>query len=1140
MSEINKFAKGSSIDPDDVSKELKKLFDVSPKEDEFENLAIDTEFGKRSVAQTKSDGFTAYPEDIKEIGHGNFLEVLAVDLYSPKLPDAIHCDKFDEEFNPIVEYLKGLGHDVVAKPVRRGKINEILTKTAERKYKKLSGKKLEKALRKDKVLSLELEQYGLDITKIKLSIGTKRGKRKIRFAQDKRKVRLISFFGFADYFKSFGRNWQWLFKDEALLVQFRTVKKQGKMRFSAVIDGVPVDINIELFDTRYVFPPRKASLDGQIKTFGLDKKFGIKLSISEAIFEIYGDVVTELWCKENMVLVKYKYPLVFVPYGKQDAKLTYYLYEELCLMKKKAGEMLNLNSVDELKETCGSNIKDYLYSLIYQNFQNQRLAEKIALEKTKKRAGVGFDVEDETASEIILTEEEVKYIKHVVDTMFEKGTCKSLSKIYGNDFGRIPLTTVGGLLYTRLVEYPHIKGILLDLDLNSCYATVLTNMNLYLGRPVLSTFHYNKPKLKEVIQELRKLNVAKDAWFVRVSGHFKKAVNTILMSDLNFKADKNILDDYARYAYDEKIDEEKDSINLIDAGKIPEPNDSSKILTKMVNHGIINEGTLTVINDLPDCWVQEYMELRVDCVIYYHPDHIYDTIEEVEEAQKKLPKNPVVEKMGDECLKIINHQIHQDNVCLKYSIKKDFKNIKEIRKILKEAKDPLQEILKLIMNSAYGILASLVMKSNDVVASNFITGCARAAAWRMTVFLNGFSPITDGCSFNWLNTCYGYKLKNILKENPDYLTKFDPTIQNQIPLDSVFKEYLEDGKLNKMGFNKLYKEGLIDFLGGNDWLIDLFDYELKDENDRLLFTDYQNTGAGNYIKSGTWGSKFKCRSYQDVNELVDWFSAACSEDYSNHFIFADKEIVKLSQGSIDAIRILQDSDAVANNEKFRLGMPEDTAALIYDSGICHPMGYTKDKFKLMKLISPSQFLYNNFDEYKEVFKLCAMCGSISKYLLTNNWTYDLDEEFLSEFKAYGDKGKIISPIVNDNFIHHYHEMNRKSPVGLGLELLIYGSENLNSIKDVRRKIQEILEDFRDSNKKNFNLKKKIHFVERILPNLDESKYLKHLLAATVILKTNAKIDYIQTLANSAFDPMQRVVFIGDIHQLKNEKKPLWG
>ena len=71
----------------------------------------------------------------------------------------------------------------------------------------------------------------------------------------------------------------------------------------------------------------------------------------------------------------------------------------------------------------------------------------------------------------------------------------------------------------------------------------------------------------------------------------------------------------------------------------------------------------------------------------------------------------------------------------------------------------------------------------------------------------------------------------------------------------------------------------------------------------------------------------------------------------------------------------------------------------------------------------------------------------------------------------------------------------------------------------------------------FDLKNQLNFTQRILPRLDESKYLKHLLAATIILKTNAKIDYIQMLANSTIDPMQRVVFIGDIRQLRYEKKP---
>ena len=1077
-------------------------------------LAVDTEYGVRDVRVAKEDGITAYGESIQQLNHGKFLEVLSLGGYSPDLKASLYSDKFDEDYNPIVEILRQKGYEVKTTPVRRGVINKLLTKYYQ-KHKKRSHKKALEKLKQDKVLKVELNNYGVDLSKIKLSLGEYKGKIEVRFSYPKIDVLLITFFGFADYFKIFGKNWYWLFKEEALLTQFRTVKIQGKMRFSAVVDGVPVDFNIQFFDTRYVFPPRKASLEGQILTYGIADEVGNKVKISEAIKERYGDDVTEKWCKENMGIVKVKYPDIFKEYTIHDAYLTWLLYRKQSQMKVDVGKELGLQEVLTLRETCGSNIQDFLFGLIHKHF---------------------IEVEE------ISDPEKIKKYCGEIDWMYKLGGCKSLSKLYGNDYGRVPLSTVGGLLYTRMVQKALIIGLLLDLDLSSCYATSLTQMSLYIGEPVLSTYHFNKPKLKEVIEELNEINVAKDGWFVRASGKLDKAINTLVLSDLAYKKDKHILEDSKRYAYEENIDDEKDTVNLIDSGKVPEPNDNSKLFSKKINHGIITQATLTTINDLPDEWIEEYLNLEVDCVVYYHPDYTFETLAKANNAKTFLPGNPVVEEMGKGCLKVVSRQVYKNNVCVKFPLADYYTEVKEIRKKLKDAKVPIQEIYKLILNSTYGILASMVMHSNNPVASNWITSCARGAAWRMTLSLNGFNPITDGSSFNWKNIPLGKTLKDILSVNPEYIVEFGEYICNPERLENFLDEIVEVAgkeKANTKGFNNFYKRHLEAFLGKTDWLVDMFDYELKDEKNRLIFTKYANTGAGNYLKAGEWGESFKCRSYQAIPELIEWFKESCNGNYERHVITIDREIIKLSQGSVDAIRILQDADAVWNNEKFRLGIPEDTAEQIYMDGMSHPMGFSKEKFKLMKLVNPSQFVCEDTRQYKALICLCGLCGSISKKILTGNWVYDLDKDYLSQFKAYGMNGKIISPDIDDAFIRDYHEMNKKSPVGIGLELLTYGSQSLNSIQDVRNRIYELLREYKLTKSGVFDLKSSLNFAQRILPRLDDSKYLKHLLAATIILKTNAKIDYIQMLANSTIDPMQRVVFIGDIRQLRYEKKPNW-
>ncbi len=1069
-------------------------------------LALDTEFTTKSIELIKELGLTSL--DIDSLIFGELQEVLAISGYSPTFDKYLYSDSFSENYNPIIELLQQLKYNVEAKPVSRAIINNLLTKYFNR-YKKRSTKKALEALKKDKVLRVELENYGIDIKNLELEVRRKNNRSIVCFKRKTITFKLIFFFAFADLFKSFGRKWQWLFKDEALLTQFRTIKMQGISRFGCVVNGTPIDIKIEIFDTRYVFPPRKASLDGQVKTFGIDEKLGSKVKISEAIRERYGDEITEQWCKKNMDIVKSKYPDIFKEYALQDARLTWELYTTLVEMKMSVGQEFGLEGLPNLRETCGKNIEDFLFNLIFNHFGEL---------------------------ENITSENSEELNKEILE-LYKLGSGKHISKLYDNAYGYIPTSTVGGLLFTRMVSQAIAIGVMLDLDLSSCYASALTQMNLYIGEPIFTTYHFNKPKLFEALDEIKELGVKKDAYYIRVSGKLNNAWNSLLLSDLKFNKKYHILEDFERYIYDEG-NQEKDTVNLIDAKKPNEPTENCKLFTKEINHAIITQATLTAIQDLPPEWIDEYLNLEVDAVCYYHPDYIFDTVSELLEAQKELPSNPVKEEIGDSCLKIVSKQVYKNNACLKFPIATYYQNIKKIRKELKEKKVPIQEIYKLILNSTYGILASFVMKSNNPVAANWITSCARGAAWRMVLSLNGFAPITDGTSLIWFHIPTNKTLHEIIAKNPRYLIEFDESIINSLKPEDVLSLMVKN-KPNTKGFNEFYKDNLKRFLGKTDWLIEMFDYELKDEENQLTFNNYYNTGAGNYIKKGEWGETFKCRSYQAVPELVEWYKKACAGKYSEHFISMDREIVKLSQGSLDAIHILQDADTVANDEKFRLGMLEDTAEQISLEGICHPMGFAVEKFKLMKLISPSQFNCENLQQYKALLCLCHKCGNISKELLTGNWISELDEDYLSQFKAYGINGKIITPEVDEALIKHYHQMNKQSPIGLGLELLIYGSESLKTITDVRVKINQLLKEYKTTHKGEFDLKNQLAFTQRILPRLNESKYLKHLFAATTILKTNAKANYIQLLANSPVDPMQRVVFLGDVKQLRKETTPKW-
>ena len=64
---------GESLTPQGNQKEKTNLFELP-----IVRLALDTEFGVRSVSTAKSEGMTAYGEKLENLSHGNFLEVLSL------------------------------------------------------------------------------------------------------------------------------------------------------------------------------------------------------------------------------------------------------------------------------------------------------------------------------------------------------------------------------------------------------------------------------------------------------------------------------------------------------------------------------------------------------------------------------------------------------------------------------------------------------------------------------------------------------------------------------------------------------------------------------------------------------------------------------------------------------------------------------------------------------------------------------------------------------------------------------------------------------------------------------------------------------------------------------------------------------
>lgn len=1041
---------------------------------------------------------------------------LAIPLFCPEL-QAVHCiDKDDLTVDlDVISYLlekQGFKADKVNRIQLESKLNELWKKKG---YKSFTKKSLED-FRNEKLVKNEFERLNLDIDKCEIDWSKKKKQLYIRFRSVE--VDIQFFFAYADLFRIFGKDCQVIWYERAKLTQFRTIKIMGMVRITKLINGIPTDFNIKIFDNRYCLPPIKASLENQAKTFGVDKyleqlanstsnveikqliaRYKSKVKISEVIKERYGDVVEEQWCKEHMDIVRSKYPDVFKEYAMMDCLVTWGLNQALNGLLGEVCTMLDIQTPN-LAETCGKNIENILLSLIKKHF-------KIKDKKNEEDEG------DENSSF------NIKNLKDLISL----GRSEALALIDGNQYGIIPSTVTGGLLFSRTSKLSLIIGDMFDLDLASCYATLLCSMNLYLGQPVHLTFKYEKPTLKRVFELLKARIIPMDAWELQVSGKLDKATNTLILSNSQFDDEKCILTDYKRYAMPSDVDLEEENLNLIDADKPSEPTSTSKVSLKEINGGKVTYATITALSDLPEEFFDEFMNLSVDAIIYYEPSLMCNTTEEYLAKKSVVTPNNIEEFLTENLQKTTISKLSDANCCLVFPIGQYYQEIKKFREQMKAVKNPVQEIFKLILNSTYGILASLVMDVNNSVAANWITSCARAASWRMTNALNGLNPITDGTAINGNTIPFGMTFHEVLAKYPDYLEHYQPDIKNDVILS-----FKKEGD-----FNDMYIKHLESFIGKSDWLTQMYSYALKDENGEFHYEKHYNTNAGNYVKSGKHGDTFKCRSYRKTPELISWFKECCETNYTRHLIYADKSIVKLSQGSVDAIRILKDAEDVANRGKSLVKMPSELANQIAVTGICHPMGFSRHEVKVLKLISPSQFLTKDFRQLKILTALYEECKSISKILLPGtDWSRKLAiKKIETEFPIITSDGYLDKVEYREDL--DYAGYNKFNPVGLGFELLIWANRDFKCLNDVRNRIVELINNY-DSNDDQWNLREDLTW-SRLVENLESNIYLKHFLASVIIAKLNYEIDYRQTLANSVNDPMARVQFLGDITTLKHEQ-----
>jgi hypothetical protein len=1007
------------------------------------------------------------------------LLVDSIQLYIPQICKE-YCLVYDyseltNDFNPWFQPLSDLGYSV--KPLEDEQLNQLLIEVQSIYDDLTDGINNSTELRKvvtqaindgywDEVLS------NFSLPRECLQYKRSKGVSEVVIDLPKIIIELEAFFAEADLFKVIGKNWQSYILQAELesrrIVKTRhfsihkTNKKTGEVSTAVVkrfielpptyFEGVLYEVKLVLRDAMNRFPVLSGKgLDNQCRVYQTDFQ---KLNVETDELAARLGLKSKNDIKLNMSLFRKQEPTLFSQYGGSDCFATDSLSDKQQELLDGIRSDFGLKRLD-IKDTTGSNVSSFIYDLILKYFGGCN-SDSISLIKSKVR----------------------------------QSNADNFQKIELNQFGVQTTRTTGGLLYSRVAKYPVLKGYFGDLDESSCYATKLSSINIYLGQHIVSTFKLKKykPKLKEVLEFLSN-NCPRDAWLVRVSGKLETALNTIVLSDLSFQSKK------IKFKTIFDIDPGRKSVGQFNAYKTSNKEAVSTILLKEIKFGVITADIWDCIKALPKSWVAEYLNLAVDALVFIPNELICESLKELQEKSENYPDEESTEQFDPKTgLMGIKAQYSKKNLCLKFPIKNYFQELKFKREKYKIDTNPIQEVYKLFLNSGFGALACEHLPINNLLAANIITGGARATSWLMINALNGFQVITDGSTFSWEHIPVGLKFTDILETNPWYLVDYEPSIKSNINQE----------RFNQSWINKDFRKHLYDFynVDKNHIPSNLYDFELKAETflnesgqeiKTTLFTSFYNTGSGNYSKGmneqhilidGSEHTFFdqykpvKARSFKGKNpDLLEWYISSLENGYEAPRIDSEDEVIKFGDGNVLAIKFLES------------GIDE----------LAHPMGFSTKKYKLMKLVTRSQFLFLNAKQLKN-FESTNQLGKLD--CLSKNWLTPKywNKLTLDKVQAYG-----VDELIQNC---DYHQYAKERPSGIGFELLALNRSHKGSIASVRRLIANKIKE----GSTNFNAS--LH-IER---NIELSSKFTDIFAALTVLRANAEIRLRDILVNSASEP----------------------
>jgi|GEM_PF-3343689 len=542
------------------------------------------------------------------------------------------------------------------------------------------------------------------------------------------------------------------------------------------------------------------------------------------------------------------------------------------------------------------------------------------------------------------------------------GTLKNLARLGGprylnggrkSRFGKSTWKIHGGLCFTRSPDifFHQEKGAFRDIDCSQCYSSIAENISIYVGEPMLEEPGKNTMNLKEAIKWVGERAAGSDAFFIKVTGRISGSIpNCLIPSTCDATHTGNYRD------REESARKQGRAIEMI----LESEDGASGLFSKEITSGTVCQATWDLIQVLPKGLREDYEALRVDSIVFYHKKFVAKNVDEYREKMSRFKDVDVPFSDGldlEENWMNRRDRIDHRHVCLEVNFETLIQRLRKERSSLQGQEVQnlgLAQLMKLLSNTIYGVLASENMDMSNIVAANVITATGRAMAFMLQMSLNGFQVITDGTCYRTDQVPAETLRQCLMKDAGYFLRRPDGKIRFQksktIPVEPKpltvwlrkrISEFLEDSQ------NSLKR-----------WL-DIFEFSHKKcDEGRVDFDGLICHGSSNYMKlrmdqDGWVIKKFKARGFSDEAKQIlgPWLLATASTDnfHQPAPICREEALLNLTEAKAIVSKLLDSEESLDRGVDRGLELR-------------FPLGFLNAKFKKYNLFNDSSFIFTDNDK----------------------------------------------------------------------------------------------------------------------------------------------------------------------------------